>query len=185
LYITAAELICEDQQISAHAHAFAHPAESNCPATHKVRPPPSPARVTDVAPHRGQRSAAGACSTLHSAIAVTGKLVRVRGEGLRRFDTAKSASGLRTIPLPRFAVDTLSEHRGLPYLGQQKVIFPSTAGTLRDPDNFGKAWRAVRDELGVADVTTHSFRKTVATLIERRGCRPASVPTTWAMLTCR
>jgi hypothetical protein len=44
-------------------------------------------------------------------------------------------------------------------LGKRAVIFPSTAGTLRDPNNFGKEWRSVREELGVPDVTTHSFRK--------------------------
>jgi integrase len=40
---------------------------------------------------------------------------------------------------------------------------------LRDPDNFNKQWRTVRDELGVPDVTSHSFRKTVATLIDDEG----------------
>jgi integrase len=40
---------------------------------------------------------------------------------------------------------------------------------LRDPDNFNKQWRAVRDELGVPDITSHSFRKTVATLIDDEG----------------
>jgi integrase len=49
------------------------------------------------------------------------------------------------------------------------MIFSSTAGTLRDPDNFGRQWRTVRDELGADDITTHSFRKTVATLIDDEG----------------
>jgi integrase len=49
------------------------------------------------------------------------------------------------------------------------VIFPSTAGTLRDPNNFGKQWRKARTELGVPEATTHSFRKTVATLIDDEG----------------
>jgi integrase len=54
----------------------------------------------------------------------------------------------------------------VPFPGEQLVIFPSTAGTLRDPNNFGRLWRTVRDDLGVPEVTTHSFRKTVATLID-------------------
>jgi integrase len=49
------------------------------------------------------------------------------------------------------------------------MIFPSTAGTWRDPNNFGKEWRNVRESLGVAEATTHSFRKTVATLIDDEG----------------
>ena len=32
-------------------------------------------------------------------------------------------------------------------MGEQAVIFPSIAGTLRDPDNFNKQWRTVRDDL--------------------------------------
>ena len=48
-------------------------------------------------------------------------------------------------------------------------MFPSTAGTWRDPNNFGRDWRRVREQLGVPEVTTHSFRKTVATLIDDRG----------------
>ncbi len=102
-------------------------------------------------------------------LAVTGKVIRVPGEGLLRLDEIKSAAGRRTIPLPKFAVDMLLKRRHLPYLGEQGVIFPSTAGTLRDPNNFGKEWRTARKELGVAEVTTHSFRKTVSTLIDDEG----------------
>ncbi len=71
-------------------------------------------------------------------IAVTGKALRVRGQGLVRVDETKSAAGRRTIPLPRFAIDMLAQRRRLPYLGEQTIIFPSTAGTLRDPSNFSR-----------------------------------------------
>jgi integrase len=102
-------------------------------------------------------------------VTVTGKLVRVTGKGLARMDETKTAAGRRTLPLPRFAVDMLRPRRAVPYIGEQSVIFPSTAGTLRDPNNFGKQWRTVRERLGVPGVTTHSFRKTVATLIDDEG----------------
>jgi integrase len=102
-------------------------------------------------------------------LTVSGKVIRVAGEGLQRVDETESAAGRRTVPLPRFAVDILRARRVLPYLGEQTVIFPSTAGTLRDPNNFGKEWRTARTELGVPEVTTHSFRKTVATLIDDEG----------------
>lgn len=72
---------------------------------------------------------------------------------------------MRTIPLPRFAVQVLSQRHGLAFLGQQQMIFPSTAGTWRDPDNFRARWRKVRDDLRVAEVRSHSFRKTMATLL--------------------
>lgn len=103
-------------------------------------------------------------------LAVTGKVVRITGEGLIRVDETKTAAGRRTIALPRFAVEALRQRRTLPYLGEHPVImFPSTAGTWRDPNNFGREWRTVRDALGVPDVTSHSFRKSLATLIDDRG----------------
>jgi integrase len=105
-------------------------------------------------------------------LAITGKVIRVLGEGLRRVDDTKTAAGRRVIPLPAFAIKALTERRSLPYLGEQTVIFPSTAGTLRDPNNFGKQWRTVRDDLGVPEVTTHSFRKICATLIDEEGLSP-------------
>jgi integrase len=37
------------------------------------------------------------------------------------------------------------------------------------PDNFRARWREVRESLGAPDVTSHSFRKTVATLIDDEG----------------
>ena len=49
------------------------------------------------------------------------------------------------------------------------MIFPSSTGTLRDPDNFGKRWREVRGDLGLPDITSQSFRKTVHTLIDDSG----------------
>lgn len=104
-----------------------------------------------------------------STITVCGKLVRATGHGLKRIDETKSAAGMRTLPLPVFAVDALKARRGRPFYGEQVMIFPATSGAWRDPNNFAKQWRTVRDSLGVPHITTHSFRKTVATLIDDEG----------------
>jgi integrase len=104
-----------------------------------------------------------------ATLTITGKVVRAAGKGLLRIDETKTAAGLRTLPLPTIAVAVLSARRRLAYLGEQTMIFPSNAGTWRDPDNFRARWREVRDELGVPDATSHSFRKTVATLIDDEG----------------
>jgi integrase len=115
------------------------------------------------------QEATGHSRPARQALYSVGKVVRVAGKGLVRVDQTKSDAGRRTISLPKFAVDTLVGRRGRPFVGEQSVIFPSSSGTLRDPDNFNKQWRAVRDDLGVPDVTSHSFRKTVATLIDDEG----------------
>lgn len=106
---------------------------------------------------------------LGTEITMTGKVVRSKGHGLVRVESAKSKAGLRTIPLPRFAIDVLAGRRDREYYGEQKMIFPSTAGSWRDPDNFRKQWREIRGKFGLEEVTPHSFRKTVATLIDDAG----------------
>ena len=98
-------------------------------------------------------------------ISVCGKVIREKTKGSVRVDETKTAAGRRVIPLPTFAIAALTERRNLPYVGQQSVIFPSSNGTLRDPGNFAGRWRRMRDESGVPDISSHSFRKTVATLI--------------------
>jgi integrase len=102
-------------------------------------------------------------------ITVSGKVARIEGVGLKRLDTGKTDSSARVVPLPEFAITALAERRTRPFWGQQKMIFPSGAATWRDPDNFDKQWRRVREDLGVPDVTSHSFRKSVATLIDDAG----------------
>lgn len=102
-------------------------------------------------------------------IAVTGKVVRATGEGLKRYDTTKTDAGLRSLPLPEFARNMLARRRKQKHWGDYPMIFPSTSGTWRDPSNFGRDLRAVRGGLELPEVTSHSFRKTVATLIDDEG----------------
>jgi integrase len=106
---------------------------------------------------------------LTGMVTVSGKIARIPGQGLKRLDTAKTESSERIVGLPEFAITALIERRGRPFWGEQRMIFPSTAGTCRDPDNFNKQWRKVRDDLGVPDVTSHSFRKSMATMIDDAG----------------
>ena len=102
-------------------------------------------------------------------LTIGGSVVRLKGQGLVRQDTTKGGAE-RSVPLPQFAVDALHRRKGeVPRPNTAGVIFPSSAGTLRDPDNFGKQWREVRESLGLPDVSSHSFRKTVATLIDDSG----------------
>lgn len=107
--------------------------------------------------------------TTAGTLAVTGKLVRVSGEGLKRLDTGKTASSRRTVPLPEFALTLLGGRRSRTYWGQQPMIFPSSVATWQDPDSFNKLWRKVSDDLGVPEVISHSFRKSMADLIDGDG----------------
>ena len=76
--------------------------------------------------------------TTAATVTVNGRLVRVAGEGLKWVPATKSAAGMRTLPLSRFAVEMLAARRGVPYYGEQTMIFPSKAGAWRDPENFNR-----------------------------------------------
>ena len=102
-------------------------------------------------------------------LSVTGKVIRAAGKGLHRIDGAKTAAGRRTVPLPSFAITTLTERRQKPFIGQQQMIFPHRAARFVITENFGARWGKVRGDLGVPDVTSHSFRKSLATLIDDEG----------------
>jgi len=108
-------------------------------------------------------------SPKNSTLTVAGKVVRAAGVGLQRIEDTKSESGKRTVALPRFAVEALKARRARPYVGEHELIFASTTGGLRDPNNLGKQWRKVREDLGVPQASTHSFRKSVATMIDDEG----------------
>jgi integrase len=121
----------------------------------------------------------------NATITVGGKIARIGGEGLRRLDCGKTDSSERVVKLPGFAITMLAERRKRAFWGQQKMMFPSSAGTWRDPDNFDKQWRRVRDDPGVPEVTSHSFRKSVATMIDDAGLSPGSAPTSSDTSRCR
>ena len=52
------------------------------------------------------------------------------------------------------------------------VIFASRVGTLRDPDNVNGQWRRIREVLGFDWVSTHDFRRSVATRLDEAGLSP-------------
>jgi len=109
------------------------------------------------------------CDLDGRVLTAAGSVVRLKGQGLVRQDRTKGGDE-RSVALPKFAVEVLRRRKD-EWSGPNTagVIFPSSTGTLRDPDNFGKMWREVRDSLGLPDVSSHSFRKSVATLIDDAG----------------
>jgi integrase len=101
-------------------------------------------------------------------IEVTGTVRRTSVSGLHRQGFPKSVTSARVIPLPGFAAAMLARRHlaNDPEKNPLGLVFPSRAGTVIDPGNFRRQWTAARgEEFGW--VTPSSFRKTVATLIER------------------
>lgn len=100
-------------------------------------------------------------------VTISGTVTRVKGQGLTRQAHPKTTSSYRRLVLPKFAVETLLRIQVEAIPNPWNVVFPSSTGTLRDPHNLRRQWRDARAHSGFAWVTPHTFRKTVATLIDR------------------
>ncbi len=115
---------------------------------------------------------------LGSAIAtgtVTGTVVRVPGEGLTIQDHPKTASGRRRLMLPRFIVSMLMRRQlDVVEPNAWDLVFPSSTGTLPEPQNVHRQWRAARGRAGMDWITPDVFRKSVATVIGLGDVRAAA-----------
>ena len=93
-------------------------------------------------------------------------LVRIKGVGLIRKGT-KSVAGARTLRLPAFALAMLRRRKLA--AGGRGPVFPDSAGGWRDPSNTSRDLRNARGSAKFAWVTSHVFRKTAATEMDRAG----------------
>lgn len=106
---------------------------------------------------------------------VTGTLVHVVGEGLVRQAAPKTSAGWRTLALPGFAVDVLLRRREQEDPNPLGAVFVTRTGNFVSPHNMRRRWRDARKGTGLEWVTPHTFRRTVATIIEREhGTKDAS-----------
>ncbi len=103
-----------------------------------------------------------------STLKVSGEVIRAAGKGLMRIDETKTAAGRRTIPLPTFAAAVLVARRTV-VSGRAGDGVPIDGRHLARSRQLPARWREIRDALGVPDATSHSFRNTVATLIDDEG----------------
>lgn len=102
---------------------------------------------------------------------VTGTLVEEKGApgGWVRKPAPKSDNGWRRILLPPHAVEAIREAtKDLEITAcpnPSGLLFPARTGSLRNPNNFGRVWRAARGD-NFAWVTPRTFRKGAATEVD-------------------
>ncbi|MGY1875695.1 hypothetical protein [Nocardia gipuzkoensis] len=81
---------------------------------------------------------------------VTGTLVEVKGKWVRK-PAPKSDSGWRRILLPAHTVEAVREAIKDLEVGDRPnpmgLLFPARNGSLRNPNNFGRTWRAARGRI--------------------------------------
>lgn len=88
--------------------------------------------------------------------------------GMQRQLFPKTAASARTTPLPKSTVELLERRRDR-LEGQTNLLFPTPLMKLRDPSNTQREIRDRREDLGYPELSTHSFRKTVATMLDAAG----------------
>jgi len=102
-------------------------------------------------------------------VEVRGTVIRVRGAGLVIKPKPKSKSGWRVVELPTWALAMLRRRSATVDDNEWSVVFPTVEGRLRDPSNTQADLRKVFDRAGHPEITSHTFRRTVATLMDRAG----------------
>lgn len=101
-------------------------------------------------------------------VTISGTIVEVKGHPLIRQPLPKTEGGYRVIVLPSFAVEMLMRRRKNARSSDlNDPVFASRTGSWYYPNNLQDTWRLIRAANDLDWVTSHVFRKTVATLIER------------------
>jgi integrase len=96
-------------------------------------------------------------------------VVRVPGEGLVVQAHGKSDAATRTVRLPGWLTARLMARQVAAEGNAWDVVFPSPSGRLRDPSNTSHDVRELLTAAGFAWASAHTFRKTVATLLDEAG----------------
>jgi hypothetical protein len=107
-------------------------------------------------------------------VMISGTIVFLKGKGFYRQSRPKSHAGFRTLTLPRFAVNTLLNRKLVAATNPYDAVFVSRRGNWLSPNNVRRQWRQARTDTGLEWVTPHTFRKTVATLIDKEADRKSA-----------
>ena len=106
--------------------------------------------------------------TGHTITSRTGS-VRMAAPSGRCIHDSLAASAGRIVELPTRAVHMLKRREVEQPANKWLAVFTSPLGHLRDPSNTQADLRDVFDRVGYPDITSHTFRRTVATLMDQAG----------------
>lgn len=107
-------------------------------------------------------------------VTISGTLVRRKGHGLYRQPHMKHSKDWRTIAVPSYTAEAIrSRLAALGNVPDEHPIFSTRVGSFISPHNLRRQLRAVlasaelSGAIDLAGITPHTFRKTVATTIDR------------------
>ncbi len=104
------------------------------------------------------------------SIRIAGTIVSQRGESALRQDHPKTAKSRRTVAIPSFTAEAVRRRLArLKDSSPDALLFCTRKGTPVTTNNVRRQLRHVLDLAGIAGVTPHMFRRTVATAINEHG----------------
>jgi integrase len=103
-------------------------------------------------------------------VRLCGTIISPAGKPTHRQAHPKTAKSTRTVSVPGFSAEVLRARLvKVAYEEPEHLIFFTRNGTPLTTNNVRRRLRAVFDEAGIVGVTPHSFRRTVATVLDRAG----------------
>jgi integrase len=106
-------------------------------------------------------------------LAIDWHLIRVTGCGLHRRPLRKGHQPGLLLRVPTWSLNMLTRRTAA--AGDGRPLFPSTTGGWLDPSNVINRIREAFGECGYGWVTSHAFRKTVATVLDQAGLPSGAV----------
>jgi integrase len=105
-----------------------------------------------------------------ATVRLCGTIVSPAGKPTHRQSHPKTMSSTRTVSVPSFTAEVLRARLvNLASGPPDQLIFFSRNGTALTTNNIRRRLRAVLEQAGIEGVTPHSFRRTVATVLDRAG----------------
>ncbi|MDF1602201.1 site-specific integrase [Nocardioides sp. YIM 152315] len=109
-------------------------------------------------------------TTSPATVRICGTIVSPTGKPTHRQAHPKTTKSSRTVSVPSFAAAVLRDRlAGTSSADSNQLLFFSRNGTPLTTNNIRRRLRAILDEAGIEGVTPHSFRRTVATVLDRAG----------------
>lgn len=99
-------------------------------------------------------------------IRIAGTIISRKGEATFRQDHPKTAKSRRIVALPSFTAEAMRRRLAVTRdLEPDSLVFHSREGTPLSTTNVGRQLRQVLERAGIAGVSPHMFRRTVATAV--------------------
>ena len=109
-------------------------------------------------------------TTSPATVRIYGTIVSPTGNPTHRQPHPKTAKSSRTVSVPSFAAEVLRDRLARTASeASDHLLFFSRNGTPLTTNNIRRRLRAILEEAGIDGVTPHSFRRTVATVLDRAG----------------